>query len=109
MGKPGGTTSWSGQRRSFPTTTTRRILTRDGECQLRYPGCTSQADEADHIIPHAEATRLGWDPADIDDETNGQAVCRHCHTIKTRSEQTTGANRRRAQARRPMSKHPGLL
>ena len=104
-----GTGSWSGTRRSFPPRTARAILARDRECQLRYDGCTGQAQEADHIVNHAEATRLGWPLQDIDDMGNGQAACRPCHALKTRSEQVRGSARRRAQARRPMPKHPGLM
>lgn len=107
MGTPTG--SWSGTRRSFPPKVAKAILKRDGECQLRYPGCTGDADEADHIVSHATATRAGWDPADIDDPGNGQAVCRSCHQIKTRSEQRAGQQRRQAGTRRPTAPHPGLI
>ena len=100
-------TSWSGQRQSFPRATRRRILQRDGECQLRLDGCTGQPDEADHIVSHANALRLGWTQAEIDHADNGRAVCRSCHAIVTRSQQTAGRARR--AVRRPVSKHPGLM
>lgn len=98
-------------RRSFPTRTARHILHRDGECQLRYDGCTGNADQADHIIGHADATAAGWHPDDIDDPTNGQAVCTHCHLIKTRAEQARGRKRAapRLSRQRQAEQHPGLI
>lgn len=107
--RPG--TSWSKTRRPFPRATARRILTRDGECQLRYNVCTGNADEADHIVGHADALAAGWDPADIDDETNGQAACHPCHALKTQAEQARGrqrANQQRPRIR-PQPKHPGFI
>ena len=104
-----GTGSWSGTRNSFPRSVRRAILRRDGECMLRLPGCTGDADEADHIISHADATRAGWDPADIDDPGNGRAVCRACHTQVTRAQQQRGQQRRRASGLRPKAPHPGLI
>jgi len=109
---PRPTTSWSGQRRSFPTRTARYIRARDGECKLRiHPACTRTPDEADHIVGHAEALRLGWTPAQIDHPDNGQAVCRRCHQVKT--QQQAAAGRARARAARPTTRrarrHPGLL
>lgn len=106
---PPNTGSWSGHRRSFPTNTARRILTRDRDCQLQLPGCTGTATQADHIISHADATAAGWDPTDIDDISNGQGVCATCHRAKTRMEITRG--RARAQRRRRQQateRHPGL-
>lgn len=98
-------------RRSFPTRTARAILRRDAECQLRYEGCTGQADEADHIIGHADATAAGWHPDDIDDPTNGQAVCTPCHLIKTQAEQTRGRKRteQHRSRQRQAEQHPGLI
>ena len=105
------TTSWSGQRRSFPTKTRRLILNRDPECQLRYPCCTIVSTEADHIIPHGQALALGWDQADIDDPRNGQGVCIPCHQVKTRAEQTAGRQQAAAKRsrKRPTERHPGLI
>ena len=108
MGTPTG--SWSGTRRSFPPKVAKAIRQRDGECQLRYPGCcTGDADEADHIVSHADATRAGWDPADIDDMGNGRAVCRSCHRVLTQAQILAGQARRRARGKRPTPPHPGLL
>lgn len=104
-----GTGSWSGGRRSFPPRVARRIITRDQICQLAYDGCLITATQADHIVPHAEATRFGWPPSEIDSEANGQGVCTACHAIKTRAEQQRGRKRRAAGARRPPDPHPGLL
>ena len=96
-----GTGSWSGTRRSFPANTRRQILDRDHwTCQLHYPGCQGYAPIADHIVPHAEG---GTDKA-----TNGQAVCSHCHAIKTRQEQARGRARQPSRLR-PPEPHPGLL
>jgi len=105
-GTPTG--SWSGTRRSFPPRTARAILQRDGQCMLQLAGCTGQAEEADHIVSHADATRAGWDPADIDDPGNGRAVCRSCHSQVTRAQIEAGKARRRAGGRRPPERHPGL-
>lgn len=101
-------TSWSGQRRSFPTATAQRIIRRDKVCQ----GCSSAGPlQADHIVNHAEALVRGWTQDEIDHEDNGQALCQDCHAEKTRGERARGLARaagRRAPARtqRP---HPGLL
>lgn len=107
---------WTGHRRpgrrAFPKRTARHILRRAGHtCQLELPGCTGTATHADHIIGWANATALGWDPAAIDHPDNGQALCPHCHTLKTQAEAQQG--KQRAAARRPSAKraarpHPGL-
>jgi 5-methylcytosine-specific restriction protein A len=34
----------------------------------------------DHIVPHRGVARLFWD------QTNWQALCVHCHAVKTRRE-----------------------
>jgi hypothetical protein len=109
---PYRTSSWSGQRRGFPKRTARRILDRDAAtCQLGFTGCTITATEADHITGWADAMAAGWDPADVDDIGNGQAVCAGCHRRKTLGEQAAGRQRNATQrARRlPAEKHPGLL
>jgi 5-methylcytosine-specific restriction endonuclease McrA len=103
-----GTGSWSGARRSFPPRTARHILHRDQLCQLAYDGCLITATQADHIVPHAEATLMGWPPTEIDSADNGQGVCSSCHATKTRHEQQRGRKRRAARARRPPDPHPGL-
>ena len=99
-------------RHGFPAKTARRIIRRDKECQLAYPGCTGTPTAADHIVGWADATAAGWEPEDIDDPTNGQGVCGPCHTIKTQGEARRGAQR--AAARRPRNRprsnnrHPGF-
>lgn len=105
-----GTGSWSGRRRAFPKRTARRIIATAEGCALDLPGCDGTPVHADHIVGHADALALGWDPAYIDDPANGQAVCASCHAIKTRAEQARG-RARAANARpkaRPKPKHPGL-
>lgn len=106
----GRTTSWSGTRRGFPPKTARRIIRRDQTCQLEFPGCTTKATEADHIVGWADALAAGWEPEDIDDETNGQGACSSCHRIKTQQEIARGKQRAAARKprQRPRPKHPGL-
>ena len=97
-------------RHSFPKPVARAILKRDGECTLRIsPACTGEAEEADHIVSHADATRAGWAPEDIDDMGNGRAVCAPCHRILSQAQAQAGAQRKRAQGKRPTPPHPGLL
>lgn len=115
MTGPKGTGSWSGDRRSFPASTRRRIIARDRECQLGYTGCTGGADQADHIVNHAEATRRGWTLDQINDPDNGQAACDFCHHLKTQAEAAAGRARARAdrqsRSRRNRRKldHPGIV
>ena len=55
----------------------KRVLARArGLCEIRGPGCTHRATDADHV------DRLGarYDLA------NGQAACPVCHGVKTRRE-----------------------
>lgn len=56
--------------------------------------------EADHILN----VRRGGHPHD---PNNGQALCTHCHTIKTHTEAAAG--RAAKSTRRPPQPHPGLL
>lgn len=94
-------TSWSGQRRSFPTKLRERILRRDPICRA----CgVNPSTIADHIKPHAECVRDGQDPDTI---TNGQGLCEDCHAAKTQEERERGQQRRRRQ--RPPEPHPGLI
>ena len=55
------------------------VLRRDHrQCQIRGPGCTSLATQADHIIP-SDLTGEGplfWDPANL------QAACATCNRRK---------------------------
>ncbi|MBC9954932.1 HNH endonuclease [Leucobacter sp. cx-42] len=55
------------------------VRQRDKECQLRFNGCTGDADEADHIV-NVKAGGARYDPK------NGQGACTHCHGVKTRAE-----------------------
>ena len=72
----------------------KRVLARaKGICQIRGPGCTYRALEADHIVPVAE----GGD----DSDANGQAVCVACHRAKSQAEAIRG--RRRSQGGPPPS------
>lgn len=94
-------TSWSGQRRSFPTATRQRILARaGGRCEWVTDGvrCANPGTIADHIVPHAEGG--------TDHESNGQALCPAHHDAKTRVEQARGRARRSRY--RPPQQHPGI-
>ena len=97
------TTSWSGQRRSFPTAVRQLILRRaGGQCQHtdeHGTRCTNPATVADHIVPHAEGG--------TDDPTNGQALCDPHHNTKTRAEQARGRARRNPKRR--TEPHPATL
>jgi 5-methylcytosine-specific restriction protein A len=65
----------------------KRILSRDcGLCQIKGPGCRFVAKEVDHKVNKAKAIEMGWSQAQIDDETNLQSACPHCHREKTRLE-----------------------
>jgi len=89
--------SLSGFRRSFPTAERRQILDRDQGCQLQLFGCSGEADEADHIIGHADASAAGWSLEQIDDPSNGQAVCRSCHQLKATHDSSVVALANREQ------------
>ena len=92
-------TSWSGNRRSFPTAVRKQIMDRDNwQCQIKGPTCLGKATEADHRINHAEGG--------TDDASNGQAVCSECHEAKTRQERSRGLQRRSRW--RKNAPHPGL-
>ena len=92
-------TSWSGQRRSFPTATRKQIMDRDNwQCQIKGERCIGQATEADHRIPHSEGG--------TDDASNGQAACEPCHKEKTHTERLRGMQKR-SRKREPM-RHPGI-
>ena len=95
----------------FTKKTARRIIARDRTCQLQLPGCTTEATQADHIIGVMDALAAGWEPADVNYESNGQGVCDSCHQLKTRGEIQRGQARAAAKRsrRRPEQQHPGLL
>lgn len=59
-----------------------------GMCEIRGPGCTHRATEADHRVPVAEGGAR-YDP------NNGQAACTPCHKAKTQQEAARGRSRRR--------------
>ena len=88
---PGGTRASTTAHKAWR----KRVLAKArGVCQIRGPGCTVRALEADHIIPIAEGG------AEHDD-SNGQAVCVACHRAKTQAEAARG--RRRSQGGPPPS------
>jgi hypothetical protein len=64
-------------------------------------------------VSRAEAEAAGWEPDAIDDEGNGQALCKSCHRRKTATEASRAAvaarRRRIEQRKRPPERHPGLL
>lgn len=92
-------TSWSGNRRSFPTAVRKQIMVRDNwQCQIQGPNCLGNATEADHRINHASGGS--------DDASNGQAVCKPCHDAKTQGERLKGQQKR--SRKRPTMQHPGL-
>lgn len=92
-------TSWSGERRSFPTAVRKQIMDRDNwQCQIKGPNCLGVATEADHRINHASGGS--------DDASNGQAVCKPCHDAKTRQERFRGQEKR--SRKRPKMQHPGM-
>jgi 5-methylcytosine-specific restriction protein A len=70
------------------------VLQRDcGLCQC--PDCRGGADggrltlatEVDHIIPKAQATRLGWTQEQMDDMGNLRSVAHACHVKLTEQQQ----------------------
>jgi 5-methylcytosine-specific restriction protein A len=92
-------TSWSGNRRSFPTAVRKQIMDRDNwQCQIKGPTCLGKATEADHRINHAEGG--------TDDASNGQAVCTACHDAKTKQERQRGLAKRSRY--RGAMRHPGM-
>lgn len=94
--------SWSGQRRSFPTRMRAQILRRNPICVA----CgRARSTVADHIVSHADCIRAGINPDTI---SNGQGLCAPCHHIKTKGERLAGIARQ-PRAKRPPEKHPGLL
>lgn len=64
------------------------VMQRDtGLCQpcLKL-GAVSAAQEVDHIVPKAQAKRLGWTREQMDARENLQAICKACHAVKTARE-----------------------
>jgi len=66
-----------------------RIMERDhGLCQVcSKAGRVTIAYAVDHIVSKANAARLKWTPAQMDDPSNLQAICKPCHDSKTEAEQ----------------------
>lgn len=74
------------------------VLNRDGgRCTLHYPGCTGAAVDVDHIVPDSRGGSSAPE--------NLQAVCRHCHDIKTAAER----DERNARRRLPRERHPSTI
>src|SRR5690606_22232818 len=98
--------TWTRGRRThgFPYRVRKKILQLYPVCN--WPGCSAPSEEADHIVPYAEAVRLGWTDAEIDDVSNGQGLCREHHSIKTKEEARRGTQRR-ARKRQP-ERHPAF-
>lgn len=94
-------TSWSGQRRSFPTAMRNAILARDPVCVACHE---APSVVADHRRAYVVCLRAGIDP---DSMENGQGMCGPCHDAKTRAEQRAGLAR--VAKRRPPERHPGDL
>lgn len=46
----------------------------------------TRANEVDHIKNKAAARAEGWTEAQIDDPSNLEAICSHCHKLKTSKE-----------------------
>lgn len=101
--------SWSNQQRGEQTNDPEYranrplVMQRDGGmCQIAGPGCTTRADEVDHIKNYRSGGHHGL--------TNLQAVCRTCHQAKTAKESWEARARMRREARHPDSlrRHPGL-
>lgn len=74
------------------------VLERDQHtCQLAFTCCTGTADQACHIVAHADGG--------TDDPDNLRAGCTPCHARET----SQHANAARARQTRPARRHPGLL
>jgi len=91
---------WSYAKPRGWTTTTKRILQRDGrQCYRRGPQCIGAATQVDHVIPHSQGGSH--------DDSNLAAICKPCHDEKTKVEATAGKKRR--SGRLPAERLPGLL
>ena len=99
--------SWRepGVANRIPKAVARVVRERDGNvCQLRYDGCTFDAEEIDHIVNVAST---GMGRADVNRRVTPedlQCVCRACHRVKTAREISVGRNR----WKRPRERHPGM-
>lgn len=62
-----------------------RILQRDDHrCQIRGPGCSTVADQVDHILP----VSMG---GEYFEEDNLRAACRHCNNQRNVKHRTTAS------------------
>ena len=57
--------------------------------ECKREGKASAATVVDHIVPHKGNKALFWD------ESNWQALCKHCHDVKTAKEDGGFGNERR--------------
>jgi 5-methylcytosine-specific restriction endonuclease McrA len=72
----------------------RVILERDrGVCQVRGPGCTTDATAVDHIVPACEGGDF-YDPANL------RASCRACNSARGAATATTRNARYRGSTSR---------
>ncbi len=59
----------------------KRFLEKNPLCvECLKAGRYVKATDVDHIVPHRGDPKLFWD------EGNWQALCHHCHSVKTRNE-----------------------
>lgn len=65
---------------------------------LRYPGCTLEAEQVDHIIPVAEGGAEAMH--------NMQAVCIICHRRKSQAEAARGQARFAQRGKHPGDQRP---
>ena len=98
--------TWGTRVGRVPPQERARILERDGgACQLGYEGCTWHATIVDHIVALASGGTA--------DPENLQAVCVHCHDVKTEAHRLAAikasAARRYARRHLPVKPHPGEM
>lgn len=52
----------------------------DCNCELDYDiSRQPNSAEPDHIVPAAQARKLGWTDAQLNNPTNGRTICRECN------------------------------
>lgn len=67
----------------------------DCDCELDYEVSRQpNSAEPDHIIPAAEAKKLGWTIAQLNHPSNGRTICRRCN-------QSRGAGKTRKRIMKP--------
>jgi len=93
--------AWEGSTRNqawVPRTTRAHVMKRDQhQCQIKYEGCTGNAQVVDHIKPVAQGGT--HEPANL------QAACEWCNEEKNKIERGTW---KRPSTLRPREQHPGL-